>query len=205
MELITKNYFYTVVSKYNKDWYFYRISLSDFKISKDIYSLNYLLIDDIIPAAYISSIEQLIIPKEYGELSKDRLKNLESESLTINTWEIIDLEDQATKSILTRNELTRVPYNSYVSDGLDFNKRVNELPNCSFILKSKLDTSFKEEIVQIIDNPEKYSYRKKLICNSCIKNSFLPEDFWVNYLYNILTLVINLKYLKNVDISERND
>lgn len=201
MELITKNYFYTIVSKDNRDWNSYRISLPDLKVSKHICSLNYLLIDNNIPAVYISSLEQLIIPKEYGELSKDRLKNLESENLTIDTWEIIHQDN--IECVLTRNEISRVPYFEY--EYTSMYKKMNELPVCSFILKSKLDSSFKEELVQIVNNPIKYSYRKKVICNSCIKNSIVSDDFWINYLYNILTLIINLKYLKNVNISEGND
>jgi hypothetical protein len=204
MELITKNYFYTIVPTDNKEWNMYRLRLPDLKISQCIYGLNYVLIDDNIPAAYISVLDQLIIPKTYGELSKDRLKRLESEDLTINTWEITELKDFKGECILTRNELTRVPYGDF---GDDFHKKINDhLPLGAFTIKSNLDTSLKEEFVQIIQNPVKYSYyRKKIICNSCVKTSIIPEDFWLNYFYNIIMLIINLKYLKNVDISERNN
>lgn len=197
MELITKNYFYTIVPEDNKDWYTYRICLKDFKISQKVYSLNYILIDNNIPGAYISSLNQLIIPKVFGELSEKRLEQLESEDLTINTWEIELVENR--DCVLTRNELTRIPFNESLIDG------IKNLPNVSFTLRSRLDTSFKEELVQVIDNPCKYSYVKKLICNSCIKECILPGDFWINYLYNIITLIINLKYIKNVNFSKRND
>lgn len=199
MELITKNYFYTIVPSDNKDWYTYRIFLKDFRISQQVYGLNYILIDDSIPGAYISTLNQLIIPKAFGELSEDRLNQLGFEDLTIDTWEIVELVGDKKPCILTRNEITRIPLND------DLVEEMKMLPNISFTLRSTLDTSFKEELVQIVDNPNKYSYVKKFICNSCIKTNIIPEDFWVNYLYNIITLIINLKYIKDVNVSKRND
>ncbi len=189
MELITKNYFYKIVGDSNKDWNVYRIYLPDFNICKGVCNLNYILIDNIIPAAYIFSLEQLIIPSNYI-LGPDRLEQLKNENLTIDTWYIKPVDD-LDKNILTRNELSRVPY--YAND--DFIKSINELQPFAFTIKSTLDDSFKEELIQVCKNPEKYSYRKNLICNSCVKDTIFPDDFWMNYLYNIIMLIINLKYI----------
>lgn len=193
MELITDDYFYKLV-KSNTEWNKYRLRLSCFDISSEIFNINFLLLKKDIPAVYFNVLEQLIIPKNYS-LSDSDLKDLKTENLTIDTWNITELGGFQNECILTRNELSRLPY------VFKYRHEINNLPCMAFTVESKLDTEFGKELVQIVVNPETYSSREKLICNLCMKDSIFPNNYRTNYRYNLILNIINIKYIKDVSIS----